>query len=65
MATPADPNKALIADSQAVEAAQPGFGLTRDKFAEVYDGFTISGATINVANGRVTSISYSEGGSSR
>lgn len=56
MATPADPNKAKLTESQTIEAAQPGYGLLRSQFAKVYHGQVIDGYTLTVEHGEVTAI---------
>lgn len=43
-----DPNKALLNDTKAVEAAQPGFGLVRSQWAKVYHGQVVDGYTLTV-----------------
>ena len=58
MATPADPNKAKLTDSQTIEAAQPGYGLLKSQWGKVYHGqvLEVTGGTVtlSVANGVVT-----------
>lgn len=51
-----DPNKALLTESQAVEAMQPGYGLLKSQYAEVYHGQVIDGYVLTVENGVVTAI---------
>ena len=60
MATPADPNKQLLTDSQAIEAEQPGYGLTRSQWAKVYHGQDIGGYVLTVENGEVTAVTPPE-----
>lgn len=56
MATPADPNKAKLVESQTIEAAQPGYGLIRSQWAKVYHGQDIDGYVLTVENGKVTGV---------
>lgn len=51
-----DPNKALLSESQQVEAAQPGYGLTRSQWAKVYHGQEIDGYVLTVEDGKVTGV---------
>lgn len=56
MATPADPNKTLLSEQALIDKAQPTFGLTKDQYAEVYNGQVVDGFVITVEFGRVTGI---------
>ena len=56
MATPADPNKTLLSEQALIDKAQPTFGLTKDQYAQAYDGQVVDGFVITVEGGRITGI---------
>lgn len=56
MATPKDPNKTLLQEQALIDAAQPTFGLTKDQYAQAYDGQVVNGFVITVEFGRITNI---------
>lgn len=56
MATPADPNKALLAEQELIDKDQPTYGLTKDQYAKAYHGQVVNGFVISVEYGQITNI---------
>jgi len=57
MAETVDPNKQKLDESMAIDRMQPTYGLSKDQFAEVYDGQVIDGVTLTVFENKVTGAS--------
>lgn len=56
MATPADPNKTLLSEQALIDQAQPTYGLTKDQYAQAYNGQVVDGFVITVEGGQITGI---------
>lgn len=51
-----DPNKALMTESQAIDAQQVNYGLNRTQRAKVYHGQYVNGYRLTVVGNKVTSV---------